>query len=62
MLQNLNNDLLLYLNEMYIIDELIEVIELQKIKKMDIEKFQKIRKFLRKSAEILQNNQPDKYS
>ena len=61
-LQNLNNDLLLYLNEMYIIDELIEVIELQKIKKIDIEKFQKIRKFLRKSAEILQNNQPDKYS
>lgn len=47
---------------MYIIDELIEVIELQKIKKIDIEKFQKIRKFLRKSAEILQNNQPDKYS
>ena len=61
-LQNLSNDLLLYLNEMYIIDELIEVIELQKIKKIDIEKIQKIRKFLRKSAEILQNDQPDKYS
>ena len=44
---------------MYIIDELIEVIELQKIKKIDIEKIQKIRKFL---AEILQNDQPDKYS
>ena len=59
-LQNISTDLLLYLNEMYIIDELIEIIELQKLKKIDIEKIQKIREYLRKSAEILQNNQPDK--
>ena len=60
-LQNINNDLLLYLNEMYIIDELIEVIDMQKTNKIDIEKIQNIRKFLRKNAEIIQNNQPDKY-
>jgi len=59
-LQNLNNDLILYLNEMYIIDELIEVIEFQKLKKIDIEKIHKIREYLRKSAEIIQNNQPEK--
>ena len=59
-LQNLNEDLLLFLNEMYIIDELIKVIELLNIKKMDIEKIMKIRKYLRKSAEIIQNDQPDK--
>ena len=61
-LQNLNKDLLLYINEMYIIDELIKVIELQNIKTIDIEKIQKIREYLRKSAEIIQNNQPDKFN
>ncbi len=59
-LQNLNEDLLLFLNEMYIIDELIKVIELQNLKKIDIEKIQKIRKHLSKSAEIIQNELPDK--
>ena len=47
---------------MYIIDELIEVIELQKTNKINIEKIQNIRKFLRKNAEIIQNNQTDKIS
>ena len=61
-LQSLNKDLLLYLNEMYIIDELIEVIEMQKTNIIDIEKIQNIRKFLRKSAEIIQNNEADKFS
>ena len=61
-LRSLNRDLLLYLNEMYIIDELIEVIELQKTNKINIEKIQNIRKFLRKNAEIIQNNQTDKIS
>ena len=60
-LQSINKDLLLYLNEMYIIDELIEVIEMQKTNIIDIEKIQNIRKFLRKSAEIIQNNEADKF-
>ena len=59
-LQNINKDLLLYLNEMYIIDELIKIIELQKLKKINIEKLQKIKEYLRKSAEIIQNDQPDR--
>ena len=61
-LQNLNKDLLLYLNEMYIIDELIEIIEFQNIKKVEIEKIQKIRGYLRKNAEIIQKNHPDKFN
>ena len=59
-LQNINEDLLLFLNEMYVIDELIKVIELQNLKKIEIQKIQKIRMYLRKSAEIIQNDQPDK--
>ena len=59
-LQSLNNDLILYLNEMYIIDELKEVIELQKLKVINIEKIETIRKYLRESSLIIQNNQPDK--
>ena len=58
-MQNLNDDLLLFLNEMYIIDELIKVIELQKLQEIDIEKINIIRKYLRKSAEIIQSNQSD---
>ena len=59
-LQDLDDDLLLYLNEMYIIDELKEVIELQKLKKIDIVKIEEIRKHLRDNALIIQNDQPDK--
>ena len=58
-MQNLNDDLLLFLNEMYIIDELIKVIEYKKLKEIDIEKINIIRKYLRKSAEIIQSNQSD---
>ena len=59
-LQNLNKDLIISLNEMYIIDELVKVIEFQSLKKINVEKIQKIRGFLRKSAEIIQNGGPDK--
>jgi len=45
---------------MYIIDELKEIINLQKIKKIDLKKIEEIRKNLRESALIIQNNQPDK--
>ena len=62
-LQTLNKDLNISLNEMYIIDELIEIIELQKIKKnIDINKIETIRKYLRDNALIIQNDQPDKMS
>ena len=59
-LQNLNNDLYIYLNEMYIIDELKEIIELQKLKEINIEKIQEIRKYLNEGSLILQNNESDK--
>ena len=59
-LQILNNDLYIYLNEMYIIDELIEIIELQKLKKINLEKIEEIRKCLRESALIIQRSHADK--
>ena len=59
-LQKLNNNLYIYLNEMYIIDELKEVIDLQKLKDINIEKIEEIRKNLRESALIIQNNKADK--
>ena len=59
-LQSLNKDLLLFLNEMYIIDEIIKVIELENLKNIEIEKIEKIRKLMRKSAEIIQKDRPDK--
>ena len=59
-LQSLNKDLSLFLNEMYIIDELIKVIELENLKNIEIEKIEKIRKLIRKSAEIIQKDRPDK--
>ena len=59
-LQNLNNDLFIYLNEMYIIDELKEVIELQKLKDINTKKIEEIRKYLRESALIIQNSKTDK--
>ena len=58
-LLNINEDFFLFLNEMYIIDELIKVIEFQFLKKIDIEKINRIRKYLRKSAEIIQNDHPE---
>ena len=46
-MQNLNNDLYIYLNEMYIIDELKEIIELQRLKQIDINKVEEIREYKR---------------
>ena len=58
--QSINIYLFLFSNEIYIIDELIEIIEFQKLKKLDIEKIHKIREYLRKYSEIIQKNKPDK--
>ena len=52
-LQNLNDDLLIFLNEMYIIDELIKIIELF-IKKNNIEKINEIKNLMRENAIIIQ--------
>ena len=63
LLQDLNKDLLLFLNEMYIIDELVKVIELQNLEEIDLnktEKIHKLREYLRKSSNIIQSNQSDK--
>ena len=61
-LQDLNTNLNISLNEMYIIDELIEIIELQKLKKINIKKIKEMRKLLRDNAFIIQKDQPDKYT
>ena len=53
-LQSLNDELYIYLNEMYIIDELIKVIEIFK-KKNDIEKINNIKYYIRENANIIQN-------
>ena len=53
-LQNLNIDLYIYLNEMYIIDELIKIIEIFK-KKNNIKKINDIKDLLRENAEFIQN-------
>jgi len=52
-LQKLSDDLNITLNEMYIIDELIKVIELFK-KNKDIQKINEIKNTLRKNAQIIQ--------
>ncbi len=61
-LESLNNDLYIYLNEMFIINELIIIIELIKLKNIDLDKIEHIRKLLRENALIIQKNQPDKIS
>ena len=60
-LQSLNTDLNISLNEMYIIDELISYIELQKIKTINIQKIKDIRKLLRENALIIQKDIADKF-
>ena len=50
-LQNLNDELYIYLNEMYIIDELIKIIELFK---KNIEKINEIKYSIRENAYIIQ--------
>ena len=57
-LQKLNDDLYIYLNEMYIIDELIQVIELFK-KNYNIEKINEIKNNMRENALIIQKNSSD---
>ena len=52
-LQNLNDDLLIFLNEMYIIDELIKLIEIFK-KNNNINKINELKEKLRDNAEIIQ--------
>ena len=52
-LQNLNDDLLIFLNEMYIIDELIKVIEIFR-KNNNIKKINDIKEHLRDNSEIIQ--------
>ena len=59
-LQKLNSDLYIYLNEMYIIDELSKIIDFQRLKVINIEKIEEIRINLRESALIIQNNKTDK--
>jgi len=54
-LQNLNDDLYIYLNEMYIIDELIKIIELF-TKKKNIEKINEIKNLMKDNAMIIQKN------
>ena len=61
-LQDLNTNLNLSLNEMYIIDELIKIIELQILKNINIQKIKEIRKLLRENASIIQKDSNDKYS
>ena len=55
-MQNLNDELYIYLNEMYIIDELIKIIEIfKKIKGYDkIQKINEIKNIIRENAEIIQ--------
>ena len=60
-LQNLNDDLYIYLNEMYIIDELIKIIELF-TKKNSITKIKEIKDLLRENALVIQKFTNDKLS
>jgi hypothetical protein len=52
-LQILNDDLNIYLNEMFIIDELIKIIEIFS-KKKNIEKINEIKNLMRENAFIIQ--------
>ncbi len=55
-MQNLNDDLHIFLNEMYIIDELIKIIDIFTKKNNNIEKIKEIKNLIRKSGYILQKN------
>ena len=56
-LQNLNDDLYIFLNEMYIIDELIKIIE---ILDFNIEKINKLKDYIRENSKIIQKYSYDK--
>ena len=53
-LQNLNDDLKIFLNEMYIIDELIKIIEIFTKKNNNIEKIKEIKNLMKKNGNIIQ--------
>ena len=55
-MQNLNDDLHIFLNEMYIIDELIKIIDIFTKKNNNIEKIKEIKNLIRKSGYILKKN------
>ena len=55
LMQILSDDLFIFLNEMYIIDELIKVIQIFK-SRINIEKIQNIKKEMRENSNIIQNN------
>ena len=60
-LQNINYDLKIYLNELYIIDELIQIIEYQLEKGIkNIDNIEDIREKLIENSKIIQKNNPDK--
>ena len=61
-LQTLNEDLNISLNEMYIIDELIAIIELQKLKMINIERIKEIKRLLIENASIIQKDTSDNFS
>ena len=62
-LQNLNHDLHIYLNELYIIDELLEIIEYEFDKGIDnINNIGILENHLIENSKIIQNNRPDKFS
>ena len=57
-MQSLNDDLLIFLNEMYIIDELIKIIDLF-INKNNIEKINEIKNLMRENSLIIQKYSDD---
>ena len=56
-LQNLNHDLNIYLKELYIIDELLRIIEYELDKGID--KIKKLKSSLIENSKIIQKNRPD---
>ena len=62
-LENLNYDLYIYLNELYIIEELIKIIEYQLNKEIrNIKNIEEIRETLTENSKIIQQNQSEKIS
>ena len=62
-LQNLNHDLYIYLNELYIIDELLKIIEYELDKGIDnIKNIEIIKNYLIENSKVIQKNRPDKYT
>ena len=60
-IQNLNDDLLIFLNEMYIIDEIIKIYDVLKINnKINIQKVSEIINNLKTNADILQKDEINK--